>query len=58
MKRLTSTQQALKLVDAGMSAYKAAQEIGINRSVITRALKRRAEKEVVCPTCKRPLQLV
>lgn len=43
-KKLSRTQQALKLVDAGMSQYAAAAKVGINRSAVTRALQARAKR--------------
>ena len=40
-KKLSRTKQALKLVDAGMTAYAAAAKVGINRSAVTRGLQAR-----------------
>lgn len=40
--------EALRMVDAGATPYKASQETGVAQSTIGRALKRRA---AVCQTC-------
>lgn len=44
------TQQALDLVDGGMSAYAAARAVGVDQAAISRALKARA-RGPRCPTC-------
>lgn len=43
-KKLSRTQQALKLVDAGLSQYAAAAKVGIHRSAVTRALQARERR--------------
>jgi predicted transcriptional regulator len=52
MSELSKTQQAVALVDGGMSAYAAAQKLEISASAISRALARReAAKGRICPCC-------
>ena len=46
----SKTMQALELVADGMTAYAAAQKLGISQSVISRALSRREGKKL-CPCC-------
>ena len=58
MKRRSRTQQAIDLVDKGLTQYAAAAMVRISPSCVTRGLQRRAAKlgkgVVACPTCKRP----
>lgn len=58
--KVSKTQLAVDLVlgsGGKLSAYAAAQEIGITPQVVTRALQKLAAAESnVCPCCKRPLE--
>lgn len=59
--KLSRTQRAVAMVDAGVTAYQAAKFLGINQSCISRAIKLRSERGAApptCPTCKRPLASV
>lgn len=48
----SKTQEALKMVTAGISPYAAAREVGLAPSVVYRALARRREAaERICPGC-------
>ena len=51
------TQQALDLVDAGMSVYKAAKLVHISPTTIYKALGRRriAQDKPKCPACGQAL---
>ncbi len=47
---VSRTQQALKLIDNGWSAYRAAKFVGLSQAAISRARKRR-EGRNCCPHC-------
>lgn len=50
MNNLSRTMQALAMVEAGLSSYKAAKAVGVQVSAVTRAIARRKGKEI-CPCC-------
>lgn len=54
----SKTQKALALVDAGLSAYAAAKQVGLSNPVVYKAIAARKNKlaRPVCPTCHRPLK--
>ncbi len=54
---MSKTQEAIALVDSGVSPFAAAKQVGIQPNTLYVALKRKREKEekaagkVHCPTC-------
>ena len=46
----SKTQQALELIEQGMSQYAVAKQLGITQSGISRARNRRLDK-TICPCC-------
>jgi len=55
---MNKTQEAIKLVESGMTQYAAAKEMMLNRATLSRAIKARNEKllkQGICPTCGQKL---
>ena len=53
---MSKTEQAIKLVESGMTQYRAAAEVGIHRATLSRAWKAHTERKKVetpgiCPCC-------
>lgn len=49
---MSKTQDAIKLVESGMSAYASAKQVGISAGAVSRGLKRKAENsDSRCPCC-------
>lgn len=51
--KLSRTQQALNLVEAGLSIYAAAKKLGLSYSTLHKAVKTAQERESrgTCPHC-------
>lgn len=50
---MSKTQEAIKLVESGMSAYAAAKKVGINESAVSKGLQRkRSNSDRRCPCCE------
>ena len=49
---MSKTQEAVKLVQGGMTAYAAAKQVGISISAVTRGVQRAAKyPDKRCPCC-------
>lgn len=48
---MSRTQQALKLIEQGLSPYHAAKKLKLAESVVYRALHKSRENKPRCPTC-------
>lgn len=50
---MSKTQEAMALVDQGMTPYAAAKQVGLSANALYVALKKRREKQGVepCPCC-------
>lgn len=54
--RISKTQQALALIDKGMSVLEAAREAGVSPQAVHAAIKKiECEREGICPHCYQPL---
>lgn len=54
---MSKTQEAIKLVEGGMTAYAAAKKVGINESAVSKGLQRkRSNLDRRCPCCEQVIR--